>query len=211
MSVQYVRLPASISRDRELVSKVWSVVLHDMYADGVRANVNEGKRTMDRQWGFWNDYQAGRGPIAAYPSISAPHIREGRFDHAVDFANDWAAFAWLEEKGLQPSRPVRWPNGTVRESWHIECPAGLLLRYYRERTQPLSVLGPKRRRAADTLLKRRRNLRAAEKAGKRVKARLLKPGVRRSIRKVRRLRNRARAGAQRRVLTRVLNARNGRL
>lgn len=208
MPVQYVRLPASISRDRELVSKVWSVVLHDMYADGVRANVNEGKRTMGRQaelvrqLGVWSP---SNPTGAARPSTSAPHIREGRFDHAIDFGNDWQAFVWLLEHGLQPARTV--PG----ESWHIECPAHLLLAYYRERTRPLSVLGPKRRKAADTLLKRRRNLRAAEKARRRVKARLFKPGVRRSIKRVRKLRDQAGPGPQRRVLTRVLNARTGRL
>ncbi len=208
MAVQYVRLPASISRDRELVSKVWSVVLHDMYADGVRSNVNEGKRTIARQQDLVDDlglWSPSNPTGAARPSTTAPHIREGRFDHAIDFGNDWAAFAWLLENGLQPRRTV--PG----ESWHIECPASLLLAYFRERTQPMSVLGPKQRKAAETLQKRRRKLRAAEKARKRIKARLIKPGVRRSLKRVRRLRDRAVSGRQRRVLTRVLKAKTGRL
>lgn len=118
--------------DGEHVSKEWLSVLLDMRADGVHFNVNEGHRTMARQWYFWRLYQSGAGAIAAFPSPLAPHIRTGRIDHAIDFSNDPAVFAWLQRKGLDPHRTVRWPDGTVRESWHIEVTAAKLRAYYAE-------------------------------------------------------------------------------
>ena len=115
MAVRYLPI------DNEVVSAEWYAVLRDMRKDGVVFNVNEGKRTMARQWYFYNLYLSGRGNLAAYPSANAPHIREGRLDHAIDFSNDAAVFSWLWRKGLRPVRNVR------GESWHIEVPASLLV------------------------------------------------------------------------------------
>lgn len=123
MAVKYVGI------DGEQVSLEWYAVLRDMRADGVRFNVNEGHRTMARQAYFYALYRSGRGPIAAVPSPYAPHIRTGRIDHAIDFSNDPAVFAWLQKNGLDPHRTVRWPNGTVREPWHIEVTAARLKAY----------------------------------------------------------------------------------
>jgi len=110
--------------DGERVSKEWHSVLIDMRKD-VSFNVNEGKRTMARQWYFWRLYRSGRGNVAAYPSPIAPHIRVGRIDHAIDFSNDGPVFAWLSAKGLKPIRTVR------GESWHIEILAKQLRAYYK--------------------------------------------------------------------------------
>lgn len=110
--------------DGELVSKEWRAVLLDMRADGVSFRVNEGHRTMARQWYFWRLYRSGAGNLAAFPSPFAPHIRTGRIDHAIDFSNDTAVFAWLQNKGLNPRRTVR------GESWHIEITASELRAYY---------------------------------------------------------------------------------
>lgn len=118
MGVNYVAI------DRERVSKEWHSVLIDM-RKAVDFNVNEGKRTMARQWYFWRLYRSGRGNVAAYPSPIAPHIRVGRIDHAIDFSNDGAVFAWLSAKGLSPVRTVR------GESWHIEISAKKLRAYYK--------------------------------------------------------------------------------
>jgi hypothetical protein len=112
--------------DNELVSQEWYIVLMDMRRAGVCFHVNEGKRTMARQQYFWNCYQTGScngGHVAARPSPFAPHIREGRIDHAIDFSNDPAVFRWLQNNGLHPVRTV---SG---ESWHIECPASALRGY----------------------------------------------------------------------------------
>ena len=122
MGVTYLRF------DGELVSKEWHLVLSDMRADGVAFRVNEGKRTFARQQYFWDCYQSGGcngGNVAARPSHSAPHIRTDRIDHAIDFSNDGAVYAWLSRKGLNPSRTVR------GESWHIEVSAANLRAYYR--------------------------------------------------------------------------------
>lgn len=110
--------------DGELVSKEWRAILLDMRADGVSFRVNEGHRTMARQWYFWRLYRSGAGNLAAFPSPFAPHIRTGRIDHAIDFSNDTAVFAWLQNKGLDPRRTV------VGESWHIEITASNLRAYY---------------------------------------------------------------------------------
>lgn len=117
--------------DNEKVSAEWYTVLHDMRADGVIFNVNEGHRTMARQTYFYTGW-IRRLPgfaIAAFPSPFAPHIRTGRIDHAIDFSNNVAVYGWLQRKGLQPNRTVRWPDGSVREPWHIEVNATALRAY----------------------------------------------------------------------------------
>lgn len=117
MAVKYLPI------DGERVSAEWFAVLRDMRAAGVRFNVNEGHRTFARQRELRRLYLEGRGALAAVPSPWAPHIRTGRIDHAIDFSNDAAVFAWLEEHGLQPRRTVR------GESWHIEVTAARLRAY----------------------------------------------------------------------------------
>jgi len=109
--------------DNERVSAEWLAVLKDMRAAGVTFNVNEGHRTFARQLELYRLYRSGRGNLAAYPSPWAPHIRTGRIDHAIDFSNDSAVFAWLQRAGLRPVRTVR------GESWHIEVPADRLRAY----------------------------------------------------------------------------------
>lgn len=134
MAVTYLRI------DNELVSKEWYAVLTAMRAAGVRFNVNEGHRTMERQWYFWNLYRSGRGNLAAFPSANAPHIRTGRIDHAIDFSNDAAVFAWLRRAGLGPVRTVR------GESWHIELSHAKLRWFYLKKRvagTPVLKLGSK--------------------------------------------------------------------
>lgn len=116
-------MPRYLPIDGELVSAEWLAVLKDMRAAGVVFNVNEGHRTFARQWELYRLYRSGRGNLAAYPSPWAPHIRTGRIDHAIDFSNDAAVFAWLTKKGLQPVRTV------AGESWHIELPVARLRAY----------------------------------------------------------------------------------
>lgn len=116
--------------DGELVSRAWSVVLHDMRADGVDFGINEGHRTLARQQFFWDCFQCqccNGGNLAARPSPFAPHIRTGRADHAIDFANPEAVMRWLSRKGLRPTRPAG--SGSSWEPWHIEVQLGALLRY----------------------------------------------------------------------------------
>lgn len=125
MSVRYVPI------DGERVSEEWHSVLRDMRAAGVQFNVNEGHRTMARQQYFWDLYRSGRGNLAAYPSATAPHIRTGRIDHAIDFSNDGAVFSWLTGAGLRPVRTVQ------GESWHIEITGARLAHYHATQGDPV--------------------------------------------------------------------------
>lgn len=134
MAVKYVGI------DNEQVSAEWYSVLKAMRDAGVRFNVNEGHRTMARQAYFYSLYRSGRGNLAAVPSPFAPHIRTGRIDHAIDFSNDPAVFAWLSKAGLHPVRTVR------GESWHIELTAAALKGFAAKHgapTDPTLKLGSK--------------------------------------------------------------------
>lgn len=197
MQVRYLPI------DGELVSEQWFVVLRDMRADGVDFNVNEGHRTMARQWYFWNLYQSGQGNLAAYPSANAPHIRTGRLDHAIDFGNDAAVFAWLARHGLRPARTV---SG---ESWHIECPVDALVAYARAHGDPLKGLGPVRKKAASTLLARRRRRAVEARTGRGPRWKRAHHAVQRSHDRVEALQRRARPGRQKRLLAKVLADRDG--
>lgn len=119
MAVQYVPI------DGEQVSREWGIVLAAMREDHVYARVNEGHRTMARQTYFWRLYLSGRGNLAARPSSTAPHIRTGRIDHAIDFGNAAAALRWLRSRNIEATLPVR------GESWHVEAPAGDLIAFAR--------------------------------------------------------------------------------
>lgn len=139
MSVTYVLF------DNEFVSREWATVLHEMREDGIWFNVNEGHRSIERQWYFWNCYQCkccNNGNLAAYPSDSAPHIRTGRIDHAVDFANPEAVMQWLSAKGLKPTRPAG--AGTSNwEPWHIEVDAAALRAFHERNSKPFYAPLPK--------------------------------------------------------------------
>lgn len=209
MGIVYVRLPSNISRDREKVSRVWAVVLRDMRKD-IWFDLNEGHRTLARQTqlvaekGVWSP---SNPTGAARPSPTAPHIRTGRFDHALDVDNDVGVFSWLSRKGLQPARTV--PG----ESWHIECPARLLAAYYAKRKAKLTVegIGRVRTRAANLLLRRRRLRKAESATGRGPRWRRLDRAVGRSEKQVRRHANRAKSSRVKRILNRVLRDRDGRL
>lgn len=150
MSVRYRGI------DNESVSDQWYQLLRDIrYVDNVRFNVNEGHRTMARQWFFWRIYQNG-GNIAAFPSPFAPHIRSGRFDHAIDFNNAQGVMDAARRRGVTLTRTVRWPNGTVREEWHLEANAGQLQAYYnKHHFNPPRTLKKGNRGRAVRKLKRR--------------------------------------------------------
>jgi hypothetical protein len=114
--------------DNELVSVQWYSVLSAARRAGVSFHVNEGHRTMARQWYFWNLYKAGKGNLAAYPSTNAPHIRTGRIDHALDVEATTGGASrltsWMRRHGLPA-------NFTVRgEPWHIETTAAALNKFY---------------------------------------------------------------------------------
>ncbi len=201
MAVRYVPI------DGEVVSAEWHAVLADMRADGVWFNVNEGKRTMERQWHFWNLFKHQNGNVAAYPSPTAPHIREGQIDHAIDFDNDAGVFAWLTAHGLEPARTVS------SESWHIECPARALSAYAathgpNAQAKILQPLGRAQRQAAARLLYHRRQAIAEAMTGKGPRYRRAVAWRRFWHRRAELLRSRAR-GERAAILERVLKDKDG--
>lgn len=111
--------------DGEYVSDEWFTVLSAMRRDGVQFHVNEGHRTMARQAFFYAGWLSRRPgfALAAFPSPTAPHIRTGRIDHAIDFNGASAAIAWCRRHGLSARLTV--PG----ESWHVEVPANQLRAY----------------------------------------------------------------------------------
>lgn len=201
MAVRYLPI------DNERVSAEWLVVLLAMRHDGVRFRVNEGHRTMARQWYFWNLYRSGRGNLAAYPSPNAPHIRTGRIDHAIDFWNDATVMTWLAREGLQPRRTVR------GESWHIEVPAARLRAYARKHgveANPFKGLGPRQKLASKKLLFHRREMAREKRTGEGPRFRKHLKWARYWKARVEKYHKRGK-GHQRTVLARVLAAKDGKL
>lgn len=133
MAVQYV------IRQGELVSVQWAALL-DEIAKRVSFHINEGKRTLARQTYFWNCYLCkccNNGNLAARPSPYAPHIREGRFDHAIDFDNAEGVRREAARLGVILTYTV--PG----ESWHLEANAAELQRFYekhKHKVDPYEVL-----------------------------------------------------------------------
>lgn len=123
--------------DGERVSVQWFVLLTVLRRDDhINYHVSEGRRTMARQWYFFRCYQCqccNNGNLAAFPSPVAPHIRVGRFDHAIDFDNAEAVRQRAAQHGVTLTRTV--PG----EEWHLEANAGELGRFYQRHRA--SVLG----------------------------------------------------------------------
>jgi hypothetical protein len=122
-------MPKYTVHDGELVSLPWKTALVHMERRSGPNNVNEGKRTIARQTYFWNCYQCqccNNGNLAARPSPVAPHIRVGRLDHAIDFADGARAEQDLKALGINAWRTV--PG----EAWHVEVDADNLKAFHEE-------------------------------------------------------------------------------
>lgn len=131
MGVRYVTI------DGEKVSEQWFALLHDIrFIDKVAFHVNEGHRTLARQAYFYALYRSGKGPIAAVPGPNAPHIRSGRFDHAIDFNNAEGVKEAAAKRGVTLTRTVLNPDGSVREEWHLEANATELQSYFTNHHYP---------------------------------------------------------------------------
>jgi hypothetical protein len=117
MSVSYVGFRGKV------ISREWAAVLTAATQE-VAFQIDSGHRTMGEQQALYNHFLRFGSPLAARPSATAPHIRTGRFDHALDInALDGGAarlFTWLHGKGAHPAFAV--PG----EPWHIEVPANEL-------------------------------------------------------------------------------------
>lgn len=133
MAVKYVPI------DREEVSRAWIGLLRDLRnVDGVRFNVNEGHRTMARQAelvrlkGLWSP---SNPTGAAAPSPTAPHIRTGRPDHAIDFDNAIGVIAAARRRGVTLRQTVM-----PHEPWHVEADLTDLRRYNARRVRAIRAL-----------------------------------------------------------------------
>jgi hypothetical protein len=125
------------------VSAQWFTVLDAARKAGVAFLVTDGHRTLAQQQAAWNLSQHG-GPLAAFPSSTAPHIRSGRPDHAIDVNSlDGGAgrlAAWLRRRNARATFPV------PREAWHIEVPRDDLVRLAGALADPLAGYPAKERR-----------------------------------------------------------------
>lgn len=133
-------LPAVASFDGKRVSADWLAVLTAARRAGIRFRLNSGQRTFAEQQRLYNLWKAGVGNLAAVPSHSAPHIRTGRQDHALDVdmhVGDGIAGlrAWLAKQGIRTSLTV--PG----EGWHLEADsAAQLATVARRLRKPRTVL-----------------------------------------------------------------------
>jgi GH24 family phage-related lysozyme (muramidase) len=121
--------------DGKRVSRPWKRILTEARAHGVRFLLTSGRRTMAEQTRLFHQNmqlvggrwvrRPGR-PLTAFPSPTAPHIRVGRIDHALDVnaldGGENRLQAWLSNHGVLSTNPV---SG---EPWHLEAPAGDLRR-----------------------------------------------------------------------------------
>lgn len=130
------------------VSRQWHWLLTDARNAGVSFHVNSGHRTLAEQTRLHRQnmvFSGGRfvqrrnadgtlRPLTAFPSPTAPHIRVGRADHAVD-VNDENLFApgggferlqdWARKHGVTIARTV------ASEAWHGEANRSQLRAYAR--------------------------------------------------------------------------------
>jgi peptidoglycan hydrolase-like protein with peptidoglycan-binding domain len=125
--------------DNDPVSRDWYYALLAARVDGrVVFRLNDGRRTMAEQAtlvrlrGIWSEINRDG---AASPSPTAPHIRVGRQDHALD-VNDVDGGrarlqAWLRQHGVATAQTV---SG---EPWHIEASSAGALHAFAMRMRPL--------------------------------------------------------------------------
>lgn len=98
------------------VSRSHYALLKEAEKRGILNHINQGRRTLAEQWGFWRIYQRDGWPIAAYPTPAAPHIKWGREHHALDIDDgvvDRVA-AFYRSEGI----PVAF--NVSREPWHMD-------------------------------------------------------------------------------------------
>jgi hypothetical protein len=113
--------------DGKPVSVAWHRVLTRARANGVRFTVTSGHRTFTQQQYLYDGWKARRPGfnLAAFPSHSAPHIRTGRPDHAIDFGPDPQAVQRLLK--YLNSRALGGRLTVPGEWWHVEVNNGRLV------------------------------------------------------------------------------------
>ncbi len=164
MAVSYERI------DGKLASAEWHAALSAARKDGVEFHLNSGHRSIAQQRVLYNQNMVSPGvrkpgrPLTAFPNPNAPHIREGRIDHALDVESNEGGSqrlaAWMRKQDLPA-------NFTVSgEPWHIETTAAALRSFAEKHGDPLRELTPKERRMAQRLLFHRHRMDREAKTGK---------------------------------------------
>ena len=109
------------------VSRTWKRVLVKARRDGIDFRLNSGRRSLAEQWVLYRRYLAG-GTLAAYPSPTAPHIRLGLPNHALDVDTNVgdgenALQRYLQRHGVRVGNPV---GG---EPWHMDADLASLVAF----------------------------------------------------------------------------------
>jgi hypothetical protein len=117
------------------VSWAWKLALDAAERDGVEFRLNSGRRTLREQWALYrqnmSNGQARPGrPLTAYPNPTAPHIRVGLPNHALDVdtnvgEGEQELQNYLQRRGLRVGNPV---SG---EPWHMDADLASLLKLAR--------------------------------------------------------------------------------
>lgn len=114
MAVRYTRFEGKVC------SVEWAGFLGSARRDGVQFSPTSLRRDMREQQALFDRNMFGPGrprpnrPMTAVPSPDAPHIREGRWDHAGDLEGSDALIAYAASRGIRLVRTVR------NEEWHLE-------------------------------------------------------------------------------------------
>jgi hypothetical protein len=104
----------------ERVSKPHAAILRSYERKfGTPVQINDGARTIPEQWDRWNTYQRG-GPLAAYPNASAPHIKDGADNHALDINSGNAPGQASHVAAYYKSLGVNVAFNVPGEAWHMD-------------------------------------------------------------------------------------------
>jgi len=105
------------------VSPAWKTILDEAVKDGVRFQLNSGQRTMAEQQALYDQNMSGGvprpgRPLTARPSPTAPHIKQGHQNHALDVDDvgngENELQAWLKRRGVNAV------NNVSSEAWHLD-------------------------------------------------------------------------------------------
>jgi len=105
------------------VSPAWKTILDEAVEDGVRFQLNSGQRTMAEQQALYDQNMSGGSPrpgrpLTARPSPTAPHIKQGHQNHALDVDDagngENELQAWLKRHGVNAA------NNVPGEAWHLD-------------------------------------------------------------------------------------------
>ena len=105
------------------VSPAWKTILDEAVKDGVRFQLNSGQRTMAEQQALYDQNMSGGvprpgRPLTARPSPTAPHIKQGHQNHALDVDDvgngENELQVWLRRHGVEAV------NNVPGEAWHLD-------------------------------------------------------------------------------------------